>query len=41
MDSTVEDEVERCVEELEQGTLTAESLRRIAEVAGQASGPTS
>ena len=35
MDSTIEHQVERCIDELKRGTLTEKGLRRIAEVAGQ------
>jgi hypothetical protein len=36
MVSTITNQVETCIEQLNQGTLTEESLRRIAEVAGDA-----
>ena len=36
MGSTIEHQVERCIDELKQGTLTEKGLRRIAEVADEA-----
>ena len=36
MSSTIEHQVERCIDELRQGTLTERHLRRIAEVADEA-----
>ena len=35
MGSTIENQVERCIDELRQGVLTERGLRRIAEVAGE------